>query len=158
MKNVLNNTNNASVIKIVDTCDFCFLEEPLELDSPISDYYFKVNDLSINVNVKLKWSLYAYFFMLSLSEQFSSIDDDYRNPLFLSKSINPCLVFNINNHILYVDDIVMNLEHFIEELNSEYTKPFYNSNSLMHFKLKVNILEFILLQNTAFPRLCFYNK
>ena len=50
MNEELNKINNKHFIKISKQWNFVYLEENIEIDSPTKDYYFKYNDLSINLH------------------------------------------------------------------------------------------------------------
>ena len=88
--NTLNNIKNNKLIKISNNCDFVFIEEPLKLDSPVSNYYFKYSDLSINLNINLKWALYAFFFLNSILENVN--DTQYNEGVSFKDSINSVFV------------------------------------------------------------------
>ena len=57
---------------------FCFVED-VEVGklSPVSDYYTKVDDLSINLLISLKWIKWGYFFMTSMSEELDYLKNEY---------------------------------------------------------------------------------
>jgi hypothetical protein len=81
---------------------------------------------------------------------------EYEENSLFSKSINPNFVCPKAQRLLFVDDLkIENVDAFIFEINSEYNKPFYSANSVVHFKLKINLIEYVLLQNSLFPRLGF---
>ena len=152
----LNNNKNKLLIKITKNCDFVYLEETIKIDSPVNQYYFKYNDLSINLTIRLKWSLHAYFFMFSIKETLN--DPLYTDELNFDQSINSFIKFN-NKKILTVDEIEFsNIEDFTKEMETEYIQPLYTENSIIHFKLMVNIDEFVLWQNILIPALIYYKS
>jgi hypothetical protein len=81
---------------------------------------------------------------------------EYTENSLFSKSINPDFVYPKARRLLFVDDLkIENVDAFIFEIDNEYNKPFYSANSVVHFKLKINLIEYVLLQNSLFPRLGF---
>ena len=153
---LLNNIQNNALIKINDNCDFCYLEENLKIDSPVNEYYYKYSDLSINLSIRLKWSLHAYYFMISIME---TIDDpSYTDGIDFKSSINGEFLLK-EKKIFTMDEVeITDVGVFIKEMEGEYSKNFYSENSIIHFKLKVNYNEFILLQNVLIPQLVYYDN
>ena len=155
MKAELNSIENPYFIKLSDNVDFAFLEENLDLESPVSDYYLKYSDLSVNISVSLKWFLHGYFFINSAYECLD--DDEYTIDLKFKDSLDDNISYEKKNKILLVDDVqVRNIDDLKKLVYTEYSKPYYTQNSTIHFKLKVNIFEFVWLQNAIFPRLVYY--
>jgi hypothetical protein len=154
MKNSLNLVKNDRIIRLTPNCDFFFLEEDVKIPSPVSRYYFKFDDLSINLNIKLKWVLYGYFFLKGIDD---GIDDFVgEDDLLFSASIDPFFKVSKNSRILFLDDfIVGSILDFSRELEVEYARILYTENSNIHLKLKVNFVEYAALQNIAFPRIGF---
>ena len=158
MKLKLNSVKNLKLIKIIDCCEFCFIEEPLKIASPVSEYYFKTDDLSINLRIKLKWVLYGFFFFKSLSLKIEDVEEDYKNGTYFSNSINSNFTYSKVEHVLILDDLIIANEiDFIQIVDNNYNNFLYDENSVICLKLKVNVVEFIILQNTAFPRIVFYD-
>lgn len=156
MKEKLNGINNKNVIKLAKDCNFCFLEEPIDLKSPVSEYYFKINDLSLNVKFKLKWVLYGYFFLKSISQNVRLSEPGYETSNLFADSINSDFKYPNAKHVISIDDVdVTDIDAFVLEINNEYSKIFYNENSTVHLKIKVNVDDFVVLQNTSHPRLHF---
>lgn len=152
VKELLNSINNDRLIKIGEKWEFFFLEEDDLIPSPVNSYYFRSRDLSINVSLRLKWSLYGWFFLKSLSEALD--DKDYYEGLDFSDSINPNFEPIKYNRILLVDSIDMtSFDSFRNEFENEYAKAYYNQNATISFKLKLNVSEYIIVQNDLFPRL-----
>ena len=159
MVDTLNSVKNQKIIKIIDNYEVCFLEEALDIQSPVSDYYFKTIDLSINLKLKLKWGLYGFYFMKSISDNVGTVENDYEENMFFCESINSNLKYPKEKHELILDDVIIDtIGDFTREIDSEYIKSYYSENSIIHFKLKINIGEFIILQNTSFPRLCLLER
>lgn len=151
MLNKLNEINNKYLIKIGERWDFVYLEDNIKIESPVSSYYFKWSDLSINIVIKFKWSLYAYFLFNSILE---TIDDpNYINDISFEESIDPDIKSK-NKKIFLVDDFkIDDFEDFKKVIENEYTKLYYSGNSVIRFKIKLNMKEFVILQNILHPRL-----
>lgn len=154
--NLLRNYKNNKIISLPD-CFFTFVEgkeySPIH---PLSDYYFKLNDLSINSLVSLKWSILGYFFYASLSENILKTSTTFPINNILPKSCNYSSSYG--SHTLYIDsNEIKSVEHFLELLNTVYSCDIFDENDLVRFKLIVNLSDFILLQNLFFPTLFISN-
>jgi len=148
---LLNKINNKNLIKISNRWDFAYLEDNVEIKSPVDFYYFKWNDLSINIIIKFKWSLYAYFFFNSILETLN--DSNYIDGISFAESIGGDFTSNQNKIFLIDDFEIKKFEDFKEIIEKEYTKSYYSENSTLRFKIKLNVKEFIILQNALYPRL-----
>lgn len=147
----LNKINNKKLIKVTSNWDFSYVEENIEIDSPVKSYYFKYNDLSINLALRFKWSLYGYFFFNSIIE---TLDDPiYTDDITLEGSIESNFTCNKKKIFLIDDFEINNFENFKLIFENEYNNEYYDANSMIRFKIKLNIKEFIILQNVLFPRL-----
>lgn len=82
-----------------------FLEDDDFIASPVTSYYFMSHDLSINSTLRLKWSLYGWFFLKSLSEALD--DENYLTSVSFSDAINPNFETIKSNKKLLVDEIEM---------------------------------------------------
>ena len=155
MKPFLNAIKNDYLIKITDNCEFAFLEENLHMESPVESYYFKYDDLSINLSIRLKWSLYGYYFFKSILEALD--EEEYIENLGFEGSLQPTLHKTLKQKkVLLLDEIeVINPVIFKNEMEREYTQIFYIENSHVHFKLKVNVHEFIWLNHALVPKLVY---
>jgi hypothetical protein len=143
---MLNNIKNNSLIKISSNWDFTYTEEKILIDSPVKSYYYKYDDLSINLLLKLKWGLYGYFF-------FKSIIDTLDDPIN-TKDIIFEEEFKSKKKEFFLDDfIIENFDKFKSVCENEYTKEYYGPNSTIRLKIKLSAKEFIILQNILFPHL-----
>lgn len=127
----------------------------METSSPVS-YYFKYNDLSINSILNLKWALYGYFFYQSIIETLDN--DDFVKTVSFNESLNlDFLKLKNLKKEFYVDNAIIDDDFFFKkEFETTYGHLIFTENSKIHFKLKLNVSEFIILQNALFPRLVFF--
>lgn len=152
MKKDLNIIKNDKLIKVGQNWDFFFLEDDDYISSPIIPHYFMCHDMSINLSLRLKWALYGYFFLKSLENALN--DDSY----LIDISFTECVTPNFNktkfDKKLLIDDIDTNsFNVFKNQFENEYNKKYYSQNSLIRFKLKLNISEYVIIQNRLFPKL-----
>lgn len=126
------------------------MDENTEILSPVSDYYFKYSDLSINKTTKLKWSLYAFFFFNSIMENLK--DPEITKDIFFETDISD----NVKKELTIDGIVINNFEEFKKEMETEYNNDIYNENSTIHFKLKLKAKEFIIIQNALFPKLILF--
>ena len=55
---------------------FALLEDKNDcLNTPLSNYYLKLDDLSINLIISLKWVLWGYKFMSDLSKELDELEN-----------------------------------------------------------------------------------
>jgi len=138
---------------------FCFVED-IELGklSPISDYYTKVDDLSVNLLISLKWIKWGYFFMNSMCEELNSLKNEYKLCDIVSKSIQNLEEIEEYRKIITIDNKeIRNKMDFIKIVEDLYTDKIlgkiFNENTKVHIKLKLNLREYILITNVIYPRL-----
>ena len=79
------------IIPLDKTYEFVFVEDKVNIQHPVSNYYMKLDDLSINLVINLKWINWGYYFLTSIKEE-----------LDLLKKMNTLLVeviVSINNQM-----------------------------------------------------------
>lgn len=145
------------IIPLSPEFKFCFLEDKdVKIAHPISNYYFKINDLSINAIISLKWIFWGFYFFKSISDEI--IKPEYSINLVLDKSIlNKWDFSKKKNHVLLFNDVVVNSKsELIDLIEKEYNLSIFDENTKIHIKLKLNLNEYLLLTNSYFPTLaCF---
>ena len=138
---------------------FCFVEDAeTGRLSPVSDYYTKVDDLSINLFISLKWIKWGYFFMNSMCEELDSFKDEYKTSNIISKSIQSLKEVDEHKKIIIIDDEkIENESDFIKIIENLYNSPIlgkiFSENDKVHMKLKLNLREYIIITNVLYPRL-----
>lgn len=143
---VLNSIKNSKLIKI-SNCVFCFVEDTSLVEkSCVSEYYFKITDFSINVYISLKWSLWGYYFL-------SNIREEVLRGLYFDKSLIPLnFLSNEYNESLIFDDVVLeDFDKFRYLLENEYSNIYYDANTKVRLKLKLNPKDFLILNHVLFP-------
>ena len=132
---------------------FVFLEEyDKDLKHPVSNYYTKLDDLSINLLISLKWLDWGYMFFKSLKEELDTLDEKFKLEEITLKSISK-LWEEKGNKILLIDDILINNDKdFYNNLNEFYlNKEYFHENTKIHLKLKLNLNEYLLITNLMYP-------
>jgi hypothetical protein len=124
---------------------------------PLNDFYYKADDLSMNIYGSLKWSLWGYKFLKNISTDLKNHNESFQK---IGQSANP-IPSSINSPINYPvwkepqllldNKLIANDELFINLMNNNYNQPYFDSNSKVHFKLKVNLTDFITLQYELVP-------
>lgn len=142
---------------------FALVEEPdKEPSSPISDYYLKVSDLSVNLFITLKWIHWGYIFLKSLSEELKNLEDDYSLENLLSGGIQESKIFKFEkmDHILMIDDVVIsdNVDFYKLVNESIYNESIVSENDKVHLKLKINLGEFVVISQVLFPTFLKFEK
>lgn len=143
------------VIEFDDSYNFIFLEDSsIKFEHPVSDYYLKINDLSINLFISLKWVLWGFFFFTSISKELEKLEN-YNFSYIIPDSIQVIdLNFKENRHVFLLDNnLIENENDFYNLLNSLYSNDIFDENTKIHFKLKINLREFLILSHYLFPSL-----
>ena len=138
---------------------FCFVED-IEIGklSPVSDYYTKLDDLSINLLISLKWLKWGYFFMNSICHELDSLKNEYRLSDIISKSIQNIGDIKEYRKIITIDDQKIETENdFFKIIDNFYNDKvlgqIFTENTKIHIKLKLNLREYIIVTNVLYPRL-----
>lgn len=148
---------------------FVFLNtesEQLETNNFLSNYYFIVEDLSINIKSNIKWIRYSFKFAKSITEILTDEDlkEEYLN---FDSNINSSITLQqlsflknikyerhtielfINDDIILVDSN-FNINTLIEKLNNTNTVadyPVYSEYDSIELKIKLNLIEFIIFNS-----------
>lgn len=138
-------------IPVKKTYNFYLLEEMnLNIKHPVSDFYYKINDLSINLLISLKWAEWGFFFFKSLSLELKKLD---KNDFDLTKIINKSVQINISDikefdHVILYDNIIFKND---DDYKNFYNSKIFNENTKIHLKLKINLREYLILTNLLKP-------
>lgn len=139
--------------------EFEFLEEKINIKHPLSDYYTKLDDLSVNLYISLKWIRWGYYFLDSFSKKLDLIEgfkygDIISNSLQILKEEE-----EVNKEILIDGFKINNVEEFEKILYDNYIcSGFFDSNSKIHMKLKLNLREYLIITNMLYPTLVKWEK
>ena len=142
------------IIELDERFEFCFVEDlDMKQMSPVSNYYTKLDDLSINLLISTKWLKWGFFFLTSLCEELDKISDEYVIDQIISESIHSKENLKIieNKKILILDDDIVDNINFKDKL--EIYKTFPDKNTKAHFKLKLNLREYLIITNMLYPNL-----
>ncbi len=136
-------------IELDDDFQFVFLDDfSIKLKHPLSEYYLKIGDLSINLFISLKWIYWGYYFLISLSENLKNPNYWYDWKDIINEDVN--LVEK--KHILILDDeIIENVDNFNNKIKNIYMQDFFDENDKIHFKLKINLREFLIISHILMP-------
>lgn len=150
--------------KIIDfdnSYEFVFLDDStIKIMHPVSEYYLKLNDTSVNILISLKWLKWSYVFMTLLSKNLDNLDNDYNFPSLINKSIQVDMFDNIPTipHILIIDNnIIDSLESLDNLINNLYNQPIFDENTKIHVKLKINLIDYLIISNCLFPTFIKYD-
>ena len=117
----------------------------------------KLDDLSINLYISLKWIRWGYYFLKSLSKKLDDIKEEYKMNDIISKSIQKIHYNKEENKTIIIDyKEVDNDENFENLLNNVYLNnnpEIYDSNTKIHMKLKLNLREYLVITNMLHPTL-----
>lgn len=130
----------------------------MQYEHPVSNYYFKVNDLSINTIISFKWVFWGFYFFKSISTEI--VKPEYAIEFVLNKEILEQWDLSKKiKHTLEFNDVIIESEtELIKLIETDYNLSIFNENTKVHIKLKLNLDEYILLTNVYFPTLVCFNE
>lgn len=143
--------------------EFSFLEEKLNIDHPLSEYYMKLDDLSINLYINLKWIRWGYFFLKSLSENLDLLKEEYSINRIISQAVGNISEISEWKKELIIDDVKiksdLDFENLIKDVyDDEILGRIFTENTKIQMKLKINVREYLILTNMLYPTLVKWQK
>ena len=143
--------------------EFSFLEEKLNIDHPLSEYYMKLDDLSINLYINLKWIRWGYFFLKSLSENLDLVKEEYNMNRIISQAVGNINEISEWKKELIIDDVKiksdLDFENLIKDVyDDEILGRIFTENTKIQMKLKINVREYLILTNMLYPTLVKWEK
>ena len=143
--------------------EFSFLEEKLNIDHPLSEYYMKLDDLSINLYINLKWLRWGYFFLKSLSENLDLVKEEYSINRIISQAVGNISEISEWKKELIIDDVKiksdLDFENLIKDVyDDEILGRIFTENTKIQMKLKINVREYLILTNMLYPTLVKWQK
>lgn len=131
-------------------------EKSLLYDNPLSNYYYKLDDLSINLNITFKWILWGYKFLYDLSIILKENKEELTHLIMKSNQNknNKINEFEYIDHLIILDDeIINNINHLNYLIINNYSSKLFTKNTKIHFKLKMNLSDYLILTNNLYPTL-----
>lgn len=126
--------------------------------NPLEDYFLNINDLSINSLITLKWLKWGFFFYTEMIKELKKLDEDIEINKLTNNSINK-ISFEKKENILIIDDNIINNNNDLNILIEKFYNPIiFSENTQIHIKLKLNINEFLIINNLFYPNLCMYES
>lgn len=135
--------------------EFTFLEEyDKDLVHPVSNYYTKLDDLSINLLISLKWINWGYVFLRSLKNELDILGEEYELKEIIANSVSKSCEEKGEKILLIDDKLINNDKDFDDNLKDFYIgKEYFHENTKVHLKLKMNLNEYLLITNDKYPAL-----
>ncbi len=131
--------------------EFAFIEEKeINIMHPVSNYYFKLDDLSINLLISLKWIEWGYIFLKEISKALEDCKEDFKMCDIISKSISKIEEIEGNKIILIDDEKINNEDDYYKLIDDVYMKDIFDTNTKIHMKLKMNLREYLIISNMLF--------
>ena len=161
MNNMSLNIMN-KIIPLDKTYEFVFVEDKVNIQHPVSNYYMKLDDLSINLVINLKWINWGYYFLTSIKEELDLLRSEYDIKSLLSNTIQNFDDIKENEKIISIDDAVvkndLEFSNFIKEYIDGDLSEFFNENTKIHMKMKMNLREYLIITNILYPTLIKWEK
>ena len=150
------------IIPLDKTYEFVFVEDKVNIQHPVSNYYMKLDDLSINLVINLKWINWGYYFLTSIKEELDLLRSEYDIKSLLSNTIQNFDDIKENEKIISIDDAVvkndLEFSNFIKEYIDGDLSEFFNENTKIHMKMKMNLREYLIITNILYPTLIKWEK
>ena len=144
----------SKIIELDVNYEFCFVEERIDIQHPLCNYYTKLDDMSINLYISLKWIKWGYFFMRSISSNLDILSQEYRLSDIVSKGIHALKDVDEGKKELIIDDILINSDGEFEDiLKNKYNCQIFSENTKIHLKLRLNLREYLIITNVLYPTL-----
>lgn len=142
------------IIELDASYEFCFLEERINIEHPLCDYYTKLDDMSINLYISLKWIRWGYFFVTSISSNLDILKQEYKINEIVSKGIHVLKEEDEREKEIIIDGIKVDSENEFEDiLKNQYDCKIFSENTKVHLKLKLNLREYLIVTNVLYPTL-----
>ena len=169
-------SKSLNIIDVVDHIYIDLSTNDVDLSElhPFSDYYFEWQDLSLNLNCDLKWIKWGTLFFKTIKttlndkyyiENYLNFEANFKfnntiqslNLLNLLEKkenvielhINELFAYDIQN--IYIIDEKFNIDDLIKKFNNinndTNSLRFYKENETITFKLKLNIIEYLVLSS-----------
>lgn len=150
------------IIPLDKTYEFVFVEDKVNIQHPVSNYYVKLDDLSINLVINLKWINWGYYFLTSIKEELDLLRSEYDIKSLLSNTIQNFDDMKENEKIISIDDAVvrndLEFSNFIKEHIDGNLSEFFSENTKIHMKMKMNLREYLIITNILYPTLIKWEK
>ncbi len=133
---------------------FLFLEDSaIKFMHPASNYYLKLDDLSVNILISLKWILWGHRFLSFLSNNLESLENHEMFQI-IRESTQSIKNIKKEKHKLLIDDFVIkNINDLNQIIEIFYKYEIFDENTKIHMKLKINLNEYLVISNMLFPTL-----
>jgi hypothetical protein len=139
--------------------EFEFLEEKINIKHPVSNYYTKLDDLSVNLYISLKWIRWGYYFMDSFCKKMDLMEDLSYKYIISNSLQNLNEEKEVKKKILIDSFEISSDKEFEKILYENYmNNSLFNSNSKIHMKLKLNLREYLIVTNMLYPTLIKWEK
>lgn len=150
------------IIPLDKTYEFVFVEDDVNIQHPVSNYYMKLHDLSINLLINLKWINWGYYFLTSIKEELGKLDSSYDTKNLFENTIQDIVEMQENDKIISIDDTIIKnsseFDDFIKEYVAGDLSVFFNENTKIHMKMKINLREYLIMTNELYPTLVKWEK
>lgn len=147
----------SKIIPLDKTYEFVFVEDEVNIQHPVSKYYMKLNDLSINLVINLKWINWGYYFLTSIKEELGKLDSGYDIKNLFENTIQDIVEMQENDKIISIDDAIIKdsseFDDFVKEYVAGDLSEFFNENTKIHMKMRINLREYLIITNRLYPTL-----
>lgn len=145
-------------IPLDDRYSFYFVESGItQFEHPVSNYYLKLNDFSINVILSFKWVFWGFHFFDSISKELQKQEHDFASVLDAEIRTRWDFSKKIEREISINDVKIASWEALDSYLKSDSSLQLFDENTKIHIRLQLNLDEFLLLSNAYTPALILFS-
>lgn len=120
---------------------------------PSSDYYFTLDNLSINVLIQLRWVYWGFAFLTSISQGLVDLSKEgYDFESLIPNAIHKMPEICESRHIMYIDSFeITDMDALQERLKTFYSIDIFTESTKVQMTLAVNLREYLWLSNGLVP-------
>ncbi len=152
------------IIEFDKKYEFFFLEDfETKIYHPVSDFKYELKDLSVNLLINLKWIKWGYAFFSQLYFNLNKLEEEIDLKELITDSIHKSIKIEKKEKVLLLDDVELKTNQDFENCLQNYYlnrnfKNLFNENTEVHFKLKLNLNEYLALTNILNPTFVKFSK
>ena len=137
---------------------FIEVEDKIKIMHPVSNYFLKLTDLSVNLLISLKWVLWGHEFLFSISNEIKIMN--YSMTELIDNSIQlQDMNMEEKQHVILIDDQkIQNWDDTFYLIENFYNNDIFNENTKIHMKLKLNLREYLIIAEVLYPTFIKWDK
>jgi hypothetical protein len=99
----------------------------------------------------------GYYFLTSIKEELGKLDSGYDIKNLFENTIQDIVEMQENDKIISIDDAIIKdssgFDDFVKEYVAGDLSEFFNENTKIHMKMRINLREYLIITNRLYPTL-----